>query len=134
MASRQPPQLPSDRSFGWTFTVVFGLVAAWLWWKQIPGAAVVTGLGVATATVTLAQPSWLRPFNRAWMAFGLLLHRIVSPVVLGFIYFVVITPIGLIRRAQGYDPMRRRAPAVTGSYWIRRDPPGPPPDSLSNQF
>ncbi len=133
--NRDPlPALPSDRSFGITFTVVFCLVAAWLWWKSIPGATVLLSLAVAFLVISFVQPRILHPLNRAWMAFGALLHRIVSPIVLGAIYFGLFTPTAFVLRLRGRDAMHRRTEPQAASYWIRRDPPGPPPDSLKNQF
>ena len=69
------PALPSDRSFGWTFTGVFTLVAFFQPW--------LLALAAATALVTLIRAHWLAPFNRAWMKLGEVLHHVVSPVVLG---------------------------------------------------
>lgn len=129
-----PPPLPSDRSFGFTFAVVFALVAAWLWWKQISGAGILAALAVAFAAIAVVYARALRPLNRAWMAFGAVLHRIVSPIVLGVIYFGMFTPIGALLRWRGRDALRLGGEPQAKSYWIRRDPPGPPPESLKNQF
>jgi hypothetical protein len=68
------------------------------------------------------------------MAFGEVLHRVVSPLVLGVIFFAVFTPFGLVMRWSGRDSMKRRCEPQARSYWIRRDPPGPPPESLRDQF
>jgi hypothetical protein len=58
----------------------------------------------------------------------------VSPVVLGIMFFLVVTPIGLLMRAFGKDPLRLRFDKSASSYWLDRTPPGPPPESLSDQF
>jgi hypothetical protein len=84
--------------------------------------------------VAWLSPAALAPLNRVWTRFGLLLHRIVSPVVLGVMFFVVVTPMGLIMRALGKDPLRLRFDRDARSYWIDRRPPGPAPDTLNNQF
>lgn len=128
------PPLPSDRSFGITFTVVFAAIAAWLGWKSLPGAGIVASLSILFAAIALSRPLLLRPLNRGWMAFGAVLHRVVSPLVLGLIYFGMFAPIAAAMRLRGRDAMRRRADPDAKSYWIRRDPPGPPPESLKNQF
>jgi hypothetical protein len=130
----RPPALPSDRSFGITFTVVFSVVAAWLWWKNMRGATLSSSIAVALLAISFVRPTILHPLNRAWMAFGALLHRVVSPLVLGILYFGMFTPIAFALRLRGKDAMRRRADPQAESYWIRRDPPGPPSDSLKNQF
>ena len=76
----------------------------------------------------------LAPLNRLWMKFGGLLHRFVSPIVLGLLFFVVITPMGLAMRMLGKDPLKLRADTQSKSYWIDRTPPGPRPDSFIDQF
>lgn len=132
--SRPAVPLPSDRSFGLTFVFVLGALAGWLWWRE-HGGAWMAGLGAALLlAVSLAYPRILHPFNRAWMAFGAVLQRIVSPVVLGVMFFGVITPLGWALRVGGRDEMRRRFEPDAPSYWIDRDPPGPAPGSLNQQF
>jgi hypothetical protein len=120
------PALPSDRSFGWTFTGVFALIAFFQPW--------LLALAAATALVTVARTHWIAPFNRAWMKLAELLHRVVSPVVLGVIYFGLFTPVALAMRAFGRDAMKRRFEPGAPSYWTRRDPPGPPDDSFRDMF
>jgi len=121
------PALPSDRSFGWTFTGFFTLVALFFqpW---------MLALAAATALVTVIRSHWLAPFNRAWMKFGELLHHVVSPLVLGLIYFGVFTPVALVMRAFGRDAMCRRFEPAQPSYWVRRDPPGPADNSFRDMF
>jgi hypothetical protein len=124
----------SDRSFGWVFAVVFAIIALLpllgalppLWW-----AAAVSAVFAGFAVVA---PQRLAPLNRLWMRFGALLHRIVTPVVLGFMFFFVITPIGLLMRATGKDPLRLKLDRNARTYWIERVPPGPAPHSLERQF
>jgi hypothetical protein len=120
------PVLPSNRSFGWTFTGVFALGAFFYPW--------VLALAALTALVTLVRTHWLAPFNQAWMKLAEVLHRVVSPVVLGVIFFGVFTPVALVMRAFGRDAMARRFDARLPSYWIRRDPPGPRDDSFRDMF
>src|SRR5262245_44941360 len=127
-------RLPSNRSFGLTFTVVFALLAALLWWRQRPAAPWLAGLSVLFLAVTVVRADWLLPLNRVWMRFGLLLNAIVSPIVLGVLFFGVFTPVGLVMRALHRDPMRRKWDDGARSYWMTRDPPGPSPESLRDQF
>src|SRR5687767_2950885 len=102
-------KMPTDRSFGFTFVVVFALIAAWQAWAgRAVVSAFVTGLCVSTLTVTLIRPTALAPLNRAWMKFGALLHSIVNPIVLGGMYFLIITPVALFMRIIGRDALRRR--------------------------
>jgi large-conductance mechanosensitive channel len=132
--SRHVP-LPSERSFGLTFVGFFAVVAAWQAWAGRPVvAAILGGAAASTLLLTLVRPLLLRPLNRAWMKLGALMHAVVNPVVLGAMFFVVIAPIGIVMRLFGRDALRRRLDPHAPSYWVRRDPPGPAPDSLPNQF
>ena len=124
----------SDRSFGLVFATVFALIGVvpFLFGKGlVVWALIVSAVFLALA---LLVPKVLAPLNRIWLRFGLLLHRIVSPIVLGFMFFVVITPIGLLMRALGKNPLRLSFDPEAESYWIKRSPPGPAPESLKDQF
>ena len=126
--------LPSNRSFGGLFVVVFALLAAWSWWRGgswYPGWAT---LAAVTLAVTLAAPQMLTPLNRLWMRFAELLHRVVSPIMLGVVFFIVVTPFGWAMRLAGRDPMARSFDPGARSYWIERRPPGPDPKTMPNQF
>ena len=72
--------------------------------------------------------------NRLWMRLGLLLGRVVSPVAIGVVYYVSVVPTGLLMRALGKDPLRLKFDREAVSYWIKRDPPGPDPRDMSDQF
>ena len=129
-----PPPLPSDRSFGVTFVVVFALLAALGWWRAWAWAVWPAGLALLTLAVTLARPALLHPLNRQWMRLAELLHRIVSPIVLGAIFYGMFTPVAAFMRIIGRDAMRRRFEPAARTYWIERTPPGPDPKSLPDQF
>ncbi|MFN7939178.1 MAG: SxtJ family membrane protein [Bryobacteraceae bacterium] len=124
----------SDRQFGLVFAGVCAVVALWplrageaVRWP----ALVLAALFLAAA---VGRPSLLGPLNRLWMQFGLLLGRIVNPIVTAVLFFVVFTPAGLLLRALGKDPLRlKRAPQAT-TYWIPREPAGAPRDTLAKQF
>lgn len=121
------PELPSNRSFGWTFTAVFALIAlfAYPW---------LVGVAALIALVTVTRAHWLEPFNRAWMRLGALLHHVVSPLILGAIYFAVFTPVAIVMRLAGRDALARRWDAAAPSYWVPRAPPGPRDDSFRDMF
>lgn len=91
-------------------------------------------VGAAIATVGLVRPNVLAPFNRVWTRLGILLSRITNPIVMGLMYFVVLTPAGLLMRLFGKDPLHRRIDPSAATYWIVRDPPGPAPGSMRDQF
>jgi hypothetical protein len=124
----------SNRSFGLVFAGFFAIIAFLPLFFGEPvrvWALLTSGVFLLAA---FAFPSILAPLNRLWTKFGLLLHRIVSPVVLGFMFYVVVTPIGLLMRLLGKDLLRLKFERRAGSYWIERRPPGPPPESLKDQF
>ena len=125
---------PPDRQFGLVFTVVFAIVAAWpaIWGRPVRWWSAV--LAAAFLTVTLVAPRLLTPLNRVWLWIGLLLHKCVSPIVLGLVFFSTVTPIGLLLRALGKDPLRLRFDPEAPTYWIERRPPGPAGHSMPNQF
>lgn len=129
----QPP-LPSNQKFGWLFALVCAVGAAYAYAKGYPlRVAVLAVFAAAFAGVTVLAPGLLAPLNRIWYRFGLLLGKIVSPVVLGAIFFLVITPVSLATRLFGRDPLRLK-PRQAASYWIDRTPPGPAAESFKNQF
>jgi len=70
------------------------------------------------------------------MRFGVLLNRAISPLALAILFYLVLTPMGVMMRALGKDTLhlRRGGSGASASYWIKRDPPGPKPDSLNHQF
>jgi len=122
----------SNKAFGWVFTVAFIVVGVW---PLISGRPIrIWSLIVAAIflVATLLAPALLALPNRLWGKLGILMNRVVSPVVLAFLFYVVVTPMGVMMRMFGKDSMRLRGRA--GSHWIKRDPPGPKPDSMSNQF
>ena len=124
----------SDRRFGLTMAAVLAAIGAvrlglghgyWQWW--LGGAAVL-------ALLAAVWPAGLRPLNRFWLGLGLVLYRIVNPVVMALLYYTTIVPIGLLLRLCGKDPLRLQRDPAAASYWIVRAPPGPLPETMRNQF
>lgn len=124
----------SDRSFGLVFMTVFAVVGVW----PLMFGGVVRGwaLGVATGFLLTAwfAPKVLHPLNLLWMRFGLLLSKVMNPLIMGVLFYGVITPMGALMRLLGKDLLRLKLDPEADSYWIERDPPGPEPESLTNQF
>jgi hypothetical protein len=86
------------------------------------------------AVLALLWTAALAPLNKLWTKLGILLYRIVSPVVMALLFYVTVTPIALLMRVLGKDPLRLRRAPDAASYWIDRTPPGPAPESMKNQF
>jgi hypothetical protein len=133
-ARQQAVEGSTDRVFGLVFAAAFLVLAGWpllygdalRWWACL--------LAAAFALVALAKPALLAGLNRLWTKLGVLLGRVVSPVALGVLFYAVLTPVGLLMRLAAKDPLRRARDPGAPSYWQPRTPPGPPPDSMTNQF
>lgn len=127
-------EMGTDRSFGLVFAAVFAVVALA---PLASGGAVRAWAGMAAlafAVAALGRPGWLRPLNRVWFQVGLALHRVVTPVVMGLLFFLTLTPLSLLMRATGKDPLSLRRDPGRTSYWVLRQPPGPAPESMRRQF
>ena len=124
----------SNRSFGLVFAGVFLVIGAGplFFGHSIHLWSLL--LSAVFAVLALIAPAVLAPLNRLWTKFGLLLHKIVSPVVLGIMFYLVITPMGAVMRLLGKDPLRLRKDRDAATYWIERTPPGPPPETFVDQF
>lgn len=126
--------LPSNRKFGLFFSGVFAAFAIYAYLKHQNHQALLAGLlAIAFCALALAVPAVLAPLNRAWYRLGLLLGRVVNPIVLGIIFFFLLTPISFFTRMSGRDVLRLKK-RESGSYWIDRTPVGPDADSFKNQF
>ncbi len=124
----------SDRAFGLTFAVVFALVALWPLFDGAPPRWWALAAAVGFTGLALAAPRLLAPFNRLWHGFGMLLGRLVNPLVMGLLFYFVVTPTGLILRSFGKDPLRLKRDPDAASYWIERTPPGPAGGGMPRQF
>ena len=97
-------------------------------------ALALVGVALAFVLVGFVAPKILRPLNWLWFQLGQLLGKIVSPIVLGAIFFLLLTPVSLVTRLFGRDELRIKRKASQTSYWLDRAPPGPAPESFKNQF
>jgi hypothetical protein len=124
----------SDRTFGLVFAAVFLFIAlgplrhghAPRWWA--------CAVAAVFALIALLRPKLLAPLNRLWTQLGVLLGKVVSPIALGILFYGILTPLGVIIRLSGKDPLHLKLDPHADSYWIARKPPGPAPDSMINQF
>ena len=133
-AEQEIVNAPSNRSVGVVFAVVFALIGCWpllgwaspRWWAL----AIAGALALASA----AFPRMLWPLNWVWFRIGLLLHRILSPLAMGAVFFLCVTPTAWIMRLLGKDVLSLKRDPARASYWILRDPPGPEPQTMKHQF
>jgi len=132
--SNEPVNGSSDRGFGIVFAVVFAIIGLW---PLIDGGPVrIWSMSVAGAflIVALIRPVLLASLNRLWMKFALLLNKVTNPIIMGLVFFTTVTPVALIMKAMGKDPLQRKFDRSARSYWIDRRPAGPAPDTMTNQF
>jgi hypothetical protein len=125
----------SDRNFGMVFAVVFAVIALW---PLVRGSAPrLWSLAIAAAFLgaSALRPQLLSPLNRLWFGFGILLHRVVNPVLMFLIYYAAVVPTALfVRLLLGKDLLGLKLNRAAASYWISRDPPGPAAGSMDKQF
>ena len=123
-------KLPSNRNFGIVFSIVFLIIAIWpilnqneirIWSMMISFIFLILGL---------INSKFLSPLNKAWFKFGLILGSIIAPVVMGIVYFLVVTPTGLIMKALGKDILGLKR-NKNNTYWLEKDNSN---NNLKNQF
>jgi hypothetical protein len=124
----------SDRSFGYLFAVVFAAIGVYGFWRGSETSYYFFTVAILFLSLAIIYPQCLRPLNKAWFLFGLLLHKIVNPLILGLLFYVTILPAGVIMRLLGKDLLNLKYDKDAKSYWIDREPPGPEPDSIKHQF
>jgi hypothetical protein len=135
MAERISTRLTAaeGRRFGLTVGGAFAALAGISWWRGHPDVALVLGsLGGALALAGLALPTYLGPVERAWMRLAHAISRVTTPIVMAAMYFVVITPSGVMRRAFGGNPLEHADGAA--GFWKARPPGDRRSKSMERQF
>lgn len=124
----------SDRSFGMVMAAAFSAVTllnAWHSGRLWPWTG---GLAALFLVAAFVRPAVLNPLNRIWLKFGLLLHKVVNPIVMALLFYGTVLPTGLVMRMMGRDLLRLKREPDAESYWIVRQPPGPSPETMKDQF
>jgi hypothetical protein len=116
--------LSSNRNFGLTFAGLFLAAGLWPTIHHAPLRIWALGLAFFLVPVSLMRPAWLRPLNLVWYRIGLLLHRIVSPLIMALLFFAVVTPVGLLMGLLGNDPLALKPARTKASTWIARETDG----------
>ena len=130
----EPMRTSSDRSFGLTVGGILTIIGLAPLLKGHEARWPVLGPGATLLLLALTRPSLLRLVNLLWTRLGLLLNRVVSPVAIGLMFYLVFTPAGFLFRLFGRDPLRLRLDRKSKSYWIARERKDPDDDSMANQF
>lgn len=135
MDGRVPSRLTASegRKFAFPVGIAFAVLGGILYWRGfMPGVWVTwTASGLLLVAGTLI-PSKLGPVYRAWMGFALAISKVTTPIFMGIVYFLVLTPVSLIMRIVRYDPLRR--PDSPDSYWFERTEEEGRKGDLSRQF
>ena len=114
-------KISSNRSFGFLFFVVFIVVSLWPLKSQEDLRLWALILSLIFLVLGILNSRFLTPLNKLWYKFGIFLGSIVSPIVMGAVFFVVVTPVGLIMRFLGKDLLRINKSKPVSTYWINRD-------------
>ena len=126
--------LPSNQKFGFFFTAVFAVVGAYLLTEDsLRASYLFFSLAVIFLLVTAVKAEFLLPLNKLWMRFGMLLGMLISPIVLGIIFFGLFTPISILMRLFGRDELRLKL-ANRASHWKERNQPTTSYDAFKRQF
>ncbi len=123
-------KIPSNRNFGIVFFIVFLVISIWpllnnsdiRYWSLI--------ISIIFLVLGIINSNILTPLNKFWTKFGILLGKIVSPIVMGIIFFVVVTPIALLLKIIGKDVLYLKK-NNSKSYWIQK---GEPKSTMKDQF
>ena len=111
----------SDRNFGFVIGAALAIIGCLPLLRSEPPRWWLLAIAIACVATALAIPSILHPFNRAWSALGRIMNRIVSPLIMGAIFFLCVTPIAWILRWRGKDMLSLTRRPDLSSYWITRE-------------
>ena len=114
-------KISSNRNFGLVFFVVLLIIALWPLKYESDIRLWVIILSLVFLVLGVLNSRFLSPLNKLWFKFGILLGSIVSPIVMGAVFFIVVTPVGLIMRCLGKDLLRINKNKTISTYWINRD-------------
>jgi len=114
-------KISSNRSFGFLFFVVFLAVSLWPLKSQGDLRLWAFILSLIFLVLGVLNSKFLNPLNKLWYKFGIFLGSIVSPIVMGAVFFIVVTPTGLIMRFLGKDVLRINKNKPVSTYWINRE-------------
>ena len=126
-------KLPSNKTFGYFFSLVFLISSVYFFFQNNKLYIFFFSLCCVFAIVSFTFPKLLSPLNLLWMKFGILLGKIINPIIFGIVFFFMITPIGLIRKLIGVDELKIKENHNQISFWVKRESKIKN-DSFYNQF
>ena len=113
-------KIGSNRNFGLVFFFVFLIVGLWPLLNGGPFRIWSIVIAIIFLILGLVNSKLLTPLNKLWFKFGLFLGSIVSPIVMGIVFFLVITPTGFVMKIMGKDLLNKKKDNDKKSYWINR--------------
>ena len=116
-----PAKISSNRSFGFLFFVIFLAISLWPLRFQEDLRLWAFILSLVFLVLGVLNSKFLTPLNKLWLKFGIFLGSIVSPILMGVVFFIVVTPVGLIMRFLGKDLLKINKNKTISTYWINRD-------------
>ncbi len=126
--------MPSNQKFGFFFSVIFFACCLYFFFnRQLTVSITFGGLSGVFVLIAWLRPNLLEPLNKAWYLLGIFLGKIVSPLILGIMFFLMITPLAIGMKLAKRDVLFLKK-RKTNSYWIDRNPQGPDSESFKNQF
>lgn len=133
-SEHEPVRAGSDRFFGTVFAAVFLVIGLWPLLDGRSPRYWALFLACAIALAVAFAPTSLRPLNVLWTRFGAVLHQIVTPIVMGVVFFLTVVPTGLVLRLLKKDPLRLKRDINAETYWIERSPTEIDPQTMTRQF
>ena len=127
---KQKIKLPSNRNFGIVFFIVFLIISLWPLLSQNEIRIWSLILSMIFLILGLINSNLLSPLNKAWFKFGIILGNFVSPIVMSVVFFLVVTPTGIIMRLLGKDLLNLKK-NTKETYWVKKDNSN---NNLKNQF
>ena len=122
------------RQFGITIAVVLGFLSSWFLWQGRDGGYLLLIISIVFLALGLFLPNLLKPLQKLWMTLAVLLGWLMTRVILIVLFYLVVTPIGLLARLCGKDFLNKKFDRKADSYWIPREVTNPDKRKYENQF
>jgi hypothetical protein len=133
----EPAQGGSDRAFGCsvgTVLMAIGAAKAFMAAAMTPVSFLIFAPGAVLLFFGSVAPSRLSTLNRLWLKVGAVISKIINPIILALLFFLVVTPMAFVMRIAGKRPLRLAPDRTAGSYWIERQPPEAGASNMKRQF
>ena len=133
----EPTEAGSDRAFGCTVggvLMVIGAIKAFVAGAISPVVCLIFASGALLLLLGIVAPSRLSTLNRVWLKLGTVIAKVVNPIILALLFFLVVTPMAFFMRIVGKRPLRLATDRAAATYWIERKPPGGGASTMRRQF